>query len=364
MSVRQIRWAVVVLALVAIATAACGANSKTAANNATGNAATSAAPAQTAAASVASATAAPTVAATAAKATGDLTVYAALTQANGDALAKAFEAANPSAHVTMITGGTGALVTRINTEKSAGGVHADVIFLADPTAMDSLAGAGVLASYQPAAASSLPQGLTGKDWTGVLTFQNVIAYRTGISNPPADWTDLTKPALKGKVVIADPSYSGTTFGMAAELSSSLGWKYFQDLKTNGAKVEQSTNTVGTDIAQGMDDAGITLDSVVRDLVKKGAPITIVWPTSGSVPVPAPVGLSAGAKNQAAGKAFVDWLLTRAGQQEIVSLGYVPAVPGTPAGALIPAGAKQLSVDWATFGAQKDAILKQFHMIFP
>lgn len=359
---RQIRWVVVALAWVVIATAACGSNSNKTANNA----ATTATTAQAAATQAATtpATSVPTVAATAAKATGDLTVYAALTQENGDALAKAFEAANPGAHVTMVTGGTGALVTRINTEKAAGRVRADVIFLADPTAMDTLAASGVLADYQPAAAAALPQGLTGKDWTGVLTFQNVIAYKTGISNPPADWTDLTKPELKGKVVIADPSYSGTTFGMAAELSSTLGWKYFQDLKANGAKVEQSTNTVGTDIAQGMDDAGITLDSVVRDLIKKGAPIKIAWPASGTVPVPAPVGVSTDAKNAAAGKAFTDWLLTPAGQQEIVTLGYVPAVPGTPAGELIPAGTKQLSVDWATFGTQKDAILKQFHTIFP
>jgi iron(III) transport system substrate-binding protein len=294
---------------------------------------------------------------------GDVTVYAALTQDNGDAMAKAFGAAFPGVHATMITGGTGALVTRIAAEQKAGGVKADVIFLADPTAMDALAAAGVLSSYLPPAASNLPQGLSGKDWAGVLTFQNVIAYRQGMSNPPADWSDLTKPALKGKVVIADPSYSGTTFGEAGALSAKFGWQYFQDLKTNGAKVEQSTNTVGTDIAQGMDDAGITLDSVVRDLTSKGAPIRIVWPASGSVPVPAPVGVASSAANPVAARTFFDWLLSPSGQQEIVKLGYVPAVAGTEAGALIPAGTTQLPVDWSTLGAQKDSILKQFHDIF-
>lgn len=297
-------------------------------------------------------------------ASGNITVYAALTQANGDAMSKAFESAFPQARITMVTGGTGALVTRINTEQQSGGVQADVIFLADPTAMDALATSGVLDSYMPATASSLPQGLTGKDWAGVLTFQNVIMYRKGILNPPADWADLTKPAYKGKVVIADPSYSGTTFGQVGELSNKFGWTYFQDLKANGARVEQSTNTVGTDIAQGMDDVGITLDSVVRSLISTGAPIAIVWPTSGSIPVPAPVGVSAGAKNPAGAKAFEDWLLSPAGQKEIVSLGYVPAVPGTEAADLIPAGTKQLPVDWNTLGANKDAILKQFHAIFP
>ena len=311
------------------------------------------------------ATAPPGATSTAATSTasGNLTVYAALTQENGDAMAKAFASVYPNMHITMITGGTGALVTRISTEQKAGGVNADVVFLADPTAMDALASSGVLSSYIPSAASKLPQGLTGKDWAGVLTFQNVIVYRQGISNPPTDWSDLTKAGLKGKVVIADPSYSGTTFGEVGTLSTKYGWQYFQDLKSNGTKVEQSTATVGTDVAQGMADAGITLDSVVRDLVAKGAGVKIVWPASGSVPVPAPVGLTTTAKNQQGAKAFFDWLLSPDGQKEMVTLGYVPALPDTPATDLIPTGTKQLPVDWTMLAAQKDAILKQFHDIF-
>ena len=113
----------------------------------------------------------------------------------------------------------------------------------------------------------------------------------------------------------------------------------------------------------MDDAGITLDSVVRDLSSKGAPIKIVWPASGSVPVPAPVGIAASAANPTAAKAFFDWLLSPSGQQDVVKLGYVPAVATTEAGTLIPSGTKQLPVDWPALGTQKDAILKQFHDIF-
>jgi iron(III) transport system substrate-binding protein len=339
---QRIPWSPVPLLLLLLVAAACGANGG------------SAPPAPTTTAATAAAAAQPS---------GALTVYAALTQDNGDAMAKAFNETFPNVRVTMITAGTGPLVTRITTEQKAGGVKADVIFLADPTAMNSLAASGVLTNYVPAAASKLPQGLTGQDWAGVLTFQNVIMVRKGISNPPADWSDLTKPALKGKVVIADPAYSGTTFGEVGALSAKYGWQYFQDLKANGAKVEQSTATVGTDIAQGQYDAGITLDSVVRPLINQGAPVQIVWPASGSVPVPAPVGLTTTSQNLPAAKAFFDWLLSASGQKEMVTLGYVPAVPGTSAANLIPSDAKQLPVDWTALAGQKDAILKQFQTIF-
>jgi iron(III) transport system substrate-binding protein len=343
---RRIYWTLALALVLTLAATACGANSNTPSSASPSTAATPAA--GTAAAPAPS---------------GNLTVYAALTQDAGDAMVKAFNQAYPNVHVNMVVGGSGVLMPRITAEQKAGGVKADVIFLADPTAMDSLASSGVLSDYVPTTASKLPQGLTGKDWAGVLTFQMVIMTRAGISNPPADWSDLTKPALKGKIVIADPSASGTTFGEVGTLSTKYGWQYFQDLKANGAKVEQSTATVGTDIAQGQYDAGITLDSVVRPLLKQGAPVNLVWPASGSIPTPAPVGLTTTSQNLPAAKAFFDWLLSNDGQKEMVTLGYVPALPGIAPADLVPAGTKQLPVDWPTLATQKDAILKQFQSIF-
>lgn len=292
---------------------------------------------------------------------GTVVVYGALNGSGSAPLAAAFEKAYPKVTVQMVVAGSGALTTRIAAERAAGRVQADVILLADPVAMDTLAKEHVLSTWSPPSASRLPAGFRGPGWVGVLSSENVIAYRDGMKNPPTNWSNLTDPAYKGEIAIADPSYSGTTFGMVGQLSDTLGWGYFRTLKANGARVEESTNTVGTDIASGADEVGITLDTFVRQLKAKGAAITTVWPSSGAIAIPRPAGVTADATDPAAARAFVTWLLSPAGQAEGVALGYDPAMPGVASH--VPASARQMAVDWTALAARKTSILSTFASIF-
>lgn len=289
---------------------------------------------------------------------GSITVYGALTDANGTALSTAFQQTYPQVTVNVITGGTGPLVTRIESERRAGGVNADVILLADPTVMPSLQQEGVLSPYTPAEVAGLASDLKGYGWAGAFTFNNVIVARTD-GPSPQDWSDLTNPQYNGRVMLGDPSYSGTTLGMVGYLSQSLGWSYFKQLQQNGARVVQSTNTVGTDVAQGSVQGGITLDSVVRLLVPQGSPVKIVWPTSGAIPVPAPASVVSGHESVPT-EAFMDWLFTPDGQKALVQLGYAPVIGQSDA---VPGNAKLVSVDWSQIAAQRDQILQQFQSIF-
>ena len=294
-----------------------------------------------------------------AKVTGTVTLYGALTSANGQAFAKAFEAAQPGAKLQVVAAGSGALLSRIAAESRAGGVKADVILLADPTAMNGLVTDGILASYEPPTVGQLPQSLRGKGWNGAFTFNNVILYHRGLASPPKDWKDLNNAAYQGKVEIGDPAYSGTTLAFAGALSQKYGWTYFRSLRKIGARVVQSTNTVGTDVASGQMEAGVSLDVVGRDLMAKGSPLSMVWPASGSISVPAPVALVKGHETPAA-KAFVDWLLSAAGQKEVVKLGYAPAYG---ASAAVPSGTKFIPVNWIQLGQNRDRILSTFKSIF-
>jgi len=263
--------------------------------------------------------------------------------------------------VQMVVAGSGALTTRIAAERAAGRVQADVILLADPVAMDTLAKEHVLSTWSPPSASRLPAAFRGPGWVGVLSSENVIAYHDGMKNPPTSWQDLANARYRGEVAIADPSYSGTTFGMVGQLSGTLGWGYFRALKANGARVEESTNTVGTDIASGVDEVGITLDTFVRQLQAKGAAITAVWPSPGAIAIPRPAGVTADATDPAAARAFVTWLLSPAGQAEGVALGYDPAMPGVASH--VPASARQMAVDWRALATRKTSVLSTFTSIF-
>jgi iron(III) transport system substrate-binding protein len=289
---------------------------------------------------------------------GKLTVYAALTAANGRALQTAFQQANPGVEVSILTSGSGALLSRVEAERKAGGVNADVLLLADPTAIAGLDGEGILSHTLPSAASSLAASLRGPAWFAPFTFHNVILAHKGMSQPePKDWTDLTQSIYKGRIEIGNPAYSGTTLAMVGVLSAKLGWSYFTQLKQQGAAVVQSTNTVGTDIASGAKLVGISLDAVGTPLVKQGSPVDMIWPSSGTITVPAPAATVKGKESEIT-RAFLTWLLSDAAQSVFAKSG-LSAVAGSAAGA----SHAELAVDWATLTSGRNAIISQFNQIF-
>ncbi|HLY65308.1 MAG TPA: extracellular solute-binding protein [Chloroflexota bacterium] len=298
-------------------------------------------------------------AAGAADAGGSVTVYGALTQDGGNAFASDFEVSHPGTKVNMVVGGTGVLLSRIAAEQKAGGVKADILLLADPTAMAGFISNGLLADYQPKDAGQLPSSMRGQGWNGAFTFNNVILYRNSVAIPPKDWPDLNNPLYKGAIEIGDPSASGTSLSMFYVLSNKFGVDYFRTLRALDARVVASTATVGTDIAGGQMQVGISLDSVGRDMAKKGSPVQMVWPASGTIAVPAPLAIVKG-RDSAGARSFADWLISPAGQAEAVKLGYAPAYGRSDA---IPAGTKVLDVDFDQLQKDRDKTLESFSSIF-
>lgn len=295
---------------------------------------------------------------------GAITVDAALTTQGGQGFASAFESMYPNIKVTMITAGTGSLETQLAAQKRSGHIQADVVLFADPTDMDAIASEGILAPWKPSLKGrKVPRGYVGKDWVGAFTFATVLVEHPGMSNPPTTWTALTSSALKGQVAIGSASYSGTTFGWASELHSLYGWKYFQTLKANGARVENSTVTTGTDVASGKVQVGVTLDSVARSLLAQHANVSVVWPKDGTVLCPATVGITNGTSNSAAAKAFVSWLVSRKGQVEAAKLGYDAAYFGATPTYPMPSHEKKLNVDWGRITKYQTSILSGFSGIF-
>jgi iron(III) transport system substrate-binding protein len=291
--------------------------------------------------------------------TGRLSVYAALTAANGQALQDAFQQANPGAQVTILTSGSGALLSRVEAERRAGGVNADVLLLADPTAIAGLDGEGILSHTLPDAASSLPESLRGPAWFAPFTFHNVILAHKGMSAPePRDWPDLAGAAYQGRLEIGNPGYSGTTLAMVGVLSARLGWSYFTELKQRGAAVVQSTNTVGTDVASGAKWVGASLDSVARPLMGQGSPVDMVWPAGGTITVPAPAALVKGKESDLTA-AFLAWLLSDAAQAVFARSGLSAVAGPAAAGQSHP----ELAVDWPSLARDRDAIIQRFNQIF-
>src|SRR3954453_7823449 len=56
---------------------------------------------------------------------------------------------------------------------------------------------------------------------------------------PKTWTDLINPKFKGKLVMADPSFTAIQLVVVATLSQKLGWQFYEGLGKNNPIILQS-----------------------------------------------------------------------------------------------------------------------------
>ncbi|WP_343072346.1 ABC transporter substrate-binding protein [Roseibium litorale] len=239
---------------------------------------------------------------------------------------------------------------------------------------------GLLEPYtSPAEAGLLPWARNFHDMSdgqasGVYAGALGFAYNSEVleaKNLPAPtcWNDLTSPAYRGLVQIANPETSGTAYTALATLIQLFGedeaFTYFRDLSANVAKFTTSGSAPVKAAARGETMIGI---SFIHDAVTQkssGAPLVIVAPCEGTGYEIGAVSIVRGTKLKALAQSFVDFTLSAEGQATGAASGQ-NQVPSN-AKALLPTAAPDISLirmvdyDFATFGSpdQRRRILDRF-----
>lgn len=253
-------------------------------------------------------------------------------------LQKAFETAYPDIKLDIYRAGTGVIAAKIATEREAGRILADLVWVADYTYLEDLKKQDLLYKYLPPEAASVPAALVDPDgyYAGGRVFAMVIAYNTNlVTDPPQRWTDLLDPKWKGELVTGNPEYSGSNVVAAAVLGMEYGLSYFHGLRENEMAVVRGNSEAAAAVIAGEYLVGLTLDNVVREQQALGLPIGMVYPEDGPIFLLSPVGIMSTSQSLEAAKTFAGYVLSVEGQQALVELGmYLPArldVPG-PVGA--------------------------------
>ena len=134
---------------------------------------------------------------------------------------------------------------------------------------------------------------------------------------PACWKDLIKPVYKGKIQVANPNSSGTSYTMLATLVQMFGEKEaFDYLKSLHANINQYTKSGSAPIKAA--GAGETVIGIVfaHDAVavaEAGFPIKTVIPCEGTGYEIGSMTLIKGARNMENAKKWYDWALTAEAQ---------------------------------------------------
>jgi len=306
----------------------------------------------------------------AARREGKVVWYTSLPIALSQKLAGLFEQ-KTGIKVELFRSGGSAILRRFLQEKDAGRVLADVLYTADPAATASLAAKDTFVAFQPknfdriADVARDPQGRYYALRLNMIT----LFVRTDLVAPadvPGSWKDLADARYKGKLVIADPSFTAVQVAVVATLAKKLGWSYYDKLRGNDTMVVPGNQQLADMLKRGerLIAAG-GLDSYAFDLRREGHKVASIVPTDGGFAVPGPIAVIRGSPNPNAAKAFAEFLISDEVQQIVVADGAYSAridLP-PPEGEVALKDLNLLAVDYDALEKAAPAVKKKFNEAF-
>ncbi len=296
-----------------------------------------------------------------------LMIYTSMKEVLIGELKDAFVKKHPNISVDYYSAGAGKIMAKLAAERQSNQVVVDVLWTSEVPDFFALKREGMLEQYaSPEAADTYspvndPEGYFTAARLGTLG----IVYNTDkIKTPPKTWNDLLKSEYKGAFAIANPALSGTAFVSVGMLVENFGWEFIQKLRANGAMMGQGSGQVVDDTAVGSLAGCIGVDYITLDKVEKGAPLGFFNPPEMLV-IPSPAAIIKGTRNLDAAKKFIDFILSKEGQEIIARANTIPVrndVRVRVEMGLVSAETavkRALKVDYAKLGAEKEAMLEKF-----
>jgi len=260
---------------------------------------------------------------------GKVTVVTSFSKDVTDPFKKAFEKATPGVTLEVQNRNTNAGVKFVEETKANNQV--DLFWASAPDAFEVLKGKGLLQKYQ-SKAQGIPQNVGsfpindrdgayfGFAASGYGIMWNERYARANKLPDPKDWSDLAKPIFHDHVSIASPARSGTTHLTIETILQGEGWeKGWRTIKEMAGNFNQITDRsfgVPEAVNSGQVGVGIVIDFFAFSAQGAGFPVKFAYPTVTTV-VPANVGIIANAPNKAAAEAFVEFILSPAGQEVLL-----------------------------------------------
>jgi iron(III) transport system substrate-binding protein len=266
---------------------------------------------------------------------GDLSFYTSQPDEDAQKLVDAFTEKYPDIKMEIFRSGTEEVVSKILAENEAGEVQADVLLVADAVTYENLKSEDLLLSYKSEEANEIPEAFVDKDemYTGTKVMATVLAVNTEkVTELPDSWSALTSDAAKGQAVMPSPLYSGAAaynLGIFTR-NDEFNWEFYEGLKQNEVMITEGNGAVQQAVAAGEKSYGMIVDYLVARAKAEGSPIDLIYPNEGVPVITEPIAIMKNTKNEAAAKAFVDFVLSEEGQQLAAEIGYTPIRKGIDA----------------------------------
>jgi iron(III) transport system substrate-binding protein len=196
---------------------------------------------------------------------------------------------------------------------------------------------------------------------------NTVALQKAGASLPKSWADLLKPEYKGLIQMPTPQASGTAVTMVYSLIEMMGedeaFAYMAKLSKN----VQTYTSSGTGPSKGVNVGdcaiGIQFSPAFFQMKANGQPIAIVFPIEGfGFEFPA-ASILKGAKNYEAAKIFMEWLVSKKGQDVLKSTGtyFYPVIDDAEIDPVMPAfsSLNVVGVDLSYYSARKQQLVERW-----
>jgi len=225
--------------------------------------------------------------------------------------------------VNYMSMSSGEVLTRLRA--SGGRALADAWFGGGVDSYIKAAEEGFLEAYRSPEAAVIADKYKDPDsfWTGMsfcgvdfLVNTDVLAEK-GLKAPQC-WADLTKPEYKDEVLMSNPNVSGTSYSIIFHLLDLMGeekgWEYLKTLDDNIPYYPKRGSGPPNKVSMGEAAIGLDPYDCGVKIIAKGFPVKSVFPEEGAPAFLSPVAMFKGAQHPEAARIFVDWSLSKRGQE--------------------------------------------------
>ncbi len=238
----------------------------------------------------------------------------------------AFEKKHPGVKVEMLKKKTTAGVKYL--QETASNNTSDIFWASAPDAFEVLKGDGLLWKYE-VKATGIPElfgaypiddpdgyykGFAGAGY-GIMWNERYLKAKK--LPAPKEWSDLAQAVYHGHVGMSAPSRSGTTHLTVETVLQGDGWEkgwaLWKQIAGNFKTVTERSFGVPDGVNSGQFGVGIVIDFFGLSSQASGFPVNFAYPTVTTL-VPANVAIVNNAPHPQAAAAFIEFLLSREGQE--------------------------------------------------
>jgi len=256
-----------------------------------------------------------------AKREGELCWYTSLPQEAAQHFLDLFREKHPYLTTQLVRGSTFDTIQTIQSEIDNGKVRADVLHVLDVAIFTKWRKHGNLLRYSSPEERFIPAKYKAPGyWSALRIVGLCVAYdsaRLQRDQVPSTWPELLSERWLGRAALKDAQTAGSAYAHYYFLRDQYGSSYWHRMARQRPRIYKTANEAMEALSNGeVDLFSGAMGYSISERESDGSTIRAVWPTDGVPMMLGPIAILRGAPHRNAAKLFLDFALSKEGQEAL------------------------------------------------